>query len=231
MISEERTVKGVRRPRPMRSAAKAQVQIEMHGGLRRRVSTVHLGQPPPGSDFLGPRIDVGAPRGERTRAMKSSTQPVPPSSRIGRRTEIEAGAPPKHGPKFAKPTTLEQPPGNTECGMKVVMRRGSTLTREEAPEPVPGVGQTLVKSLACGICGSDLHALHVGGGDGSLPYVFGHEFCAEVLESGPGGRGAFKPGTRVVSMPLAAGPQGAEIIGYSRGSPEVSPRGWCSRLH
>ena len=99
--------------------------------------------------------------------------------------------------------------------MKVVIRRGSTLTCEEAPEPVPGVGQTLVNSLACGICGSDLHALHVGGGDGSPPFVFGHEFCAEVLESGPGGRSAFKPGTRVVSMPFAAGPQGTEIIGFS----------------
>ncbi len=27
------------------------------------------------------------------------------------------------------------------------------------PDPVPGPGEVLVKTLACGICGSDLHAL------------------------------------------------------------------------
>ena len=44
--------------------------------------------------------------------------------------------------------------------MKAVIRRGGTLVCEEMADPVPGEGQTLVKSLACGICGSDLHALH-----------------------------------------------------------------------
>jgi 2-desacetyl-2-hydroxyethyl bacteriochlorophyllide A dehydrogenase len=109
--------------------------------------------------------------------------------------------------------------------MQVVMRRGSVLTCEEAPEPVPLAGQTVVKSLACGICGSDLHTLHYGNkssiapkgttpDDTSRHFVFGHEFCGEVLEAGPGG-GPFKVGTRVVSMPFAAGPNGTETIGYS----------------
>jgi 2-desacetyl-2-hydroxyethyl bacteriochlorophyllide A dehydrogenase len=111
--------------------------------------------------------------------------------------------------------------------MQVVMRRGGTLTCEEAPDPVPAAGQTLVKSLACGICGSDLHALHYAtmaakavGASGAMgkPFVFGHEFCGEVIEHGRGG-GRFKAGTRVVSMPFGAGPKGTETIGYSPNFP------------
>jgi len=100
--------------------------------------------------------------------------------------------------------------------MKAVMRRGSGLFCEETPDPVPGEGQALVRSLACGICGSDLHALQLGWGGQRAPssgppqFVFGHEYCAEVLESN-----RFKAGTKVVSMPFARGPQGTEIIGYS----------------
>jgi threonine dehydrogenase-like Zn-dependent dehydrogenase len=68
------------------------------------------------------------------------------------------------------------------------------------PEPKPGPGMVLVKSLACGICGSDLHARkhahrmvelakHFPGRkpmDLSRDVVFGHEFCCEVLDYGPG---------------------------------------------
>src|SRR6201996_3791271 len=117
--------------------------------------------------------------------------------------------------------------------MRAVIRRGTTLVCDEMDTPVPGPGQTLVKTLACGICGSDLHALHhldhmvslgkrAGGGAGTLDpardVVFGHEFVAEVLEHGPGG-GRFKPGTRVCSMPILFGPGGMEAIGYSNSLP------------
>ena len=57
----------------------------------------------------------------------------------------------------------------------------------------------LVKSLACGICGSDLHARKHAHRmvemakffpgrkpmDLSSDVVFGHEFCCEVLDYGP----------------------------------------------
>ncbi|GAB2731827.1 hypothetical protein [Kitasatospora kifunensis] len=33
------------------------------------------------------------------------------------------------------------------------------LVVEEVPDPVPQSGQLLVRTLACGICGCDLHAL------------------------------------------------------------------------
>jgi len=118
--------------------------------------------------------------------------------------------------------------------MRAVVRRNKALVCDEVETPTPGPGQTLVKTLACGICGSDLHALHyldhmvdltrragggVGGGlDPAKDVVFGHEYCAEVIEHGPGG-GRFKAGTRVVAMPVSFDAGGFEAIGYSNRYP------------
>lgn len=128
--------------------------------------------------------------------------------------------------------------------MRAVVRRGRALVCDEVADPIPGPGQTLVKTLACGICGSDLHALHhldhmvelgrrvnggAGGGMGGLDptkdVVFGHEYVAEVLEHGPGG-GRFKAGTRVCAMPILLGPSGVEAIGYSN----ERPGGFAERM-
>lgn len=118
--------------------------------------------------------------------------------------------------------------------MRAVVRRGPKLVLDEIADPTPGPGQTLVKTLRCGICGSDLHALHhfehmvalskrAGGGwtdvDPGRDVVFGHEFCAEILDHGPGTAGRFKPGTQVVSIPVVLEPRGAEVIGYSHRLP------------
>ena len=77
---------------------------------------------------------------------------------------------------------------------------------------------------ACGICGSDLHALlhadelvaaatEVGAPlvfDPQRDYVMGHEFTAEVLELGPGTDGvAIAPGDLVTSLPIALTASGA----------------------
>jgi threonine dehydrogenase-like Zn-dependent dehydrogenase len=35
----------------------------------------------------------------------------------------------------------------------------SIEVRDDLPDPTPGSGQVLVRTIACGICGSDLHAL------------------------------------------------------------------------
>jgi threonine dehydrogenase-like Zn-dependent dehydrogenase len=45
--------------------------------------------------------------------------------------------------------------------------------------------------------------------------VFGHEFCCEVLDYGPGTESKLKPGTRVCSLPALLTPEGPKGIGYS----------------
>ncbi len=119
--------------------------------------------------------------------------------------------------------------------MRAVVARRGALVCDEIPELEPGPGQVLVKTLSCGICGSDLHALHhldrmvdlerrAGGGltaglDPSRDVVFGHEFCAEILDFGPGSAKSLKAGTRVVAMPVMMGPAGPATIGYSTDYP------------
>ena len=41
--------------------------------------------------------------------------------------------------------------------MKAIAMQDGRLRLEQIAMPVPGPGQVLVRSLACGICGSDLH--------------------------------------------------------------------------
>ena len=113
--------------------------------------------------------------------------------------------------------------------MKAVVRRGRSLVEADIPEVQAGQGQVLVKTLVCGICGSDLHALHhlehtvdmgkrAGAPDTidiTKDLVMGHEFCGEILDHGPGTTGQLKAGTRVVSTPFAIGPEGPELVGFS----------------
>jgi threonine dehydrogenase-like Zn-dependent dehydrogenase len=118
--------------------------------------------------------------------------------------------------------------------MRAVIRRNKALVCDEVADLTPGEGQVLVRTLACGICGSDLHALHhmehmidlsrrAGGMDNGFDptadTVFGHEFCAEILDHGPGATKALKAGTRVVSMPLVMTATGMEALGFSNRLP------------
>ena len=112
--------------------------------------------------------------------------------------------------------------------MRAVVTRGGALEVATVDDPTPGSGQVVVRSLAAGICGSDLHALadfshftelmaRVGAPivDPGADTVFGHEFCAEVVEHGPDTTRALPIGTRVCSVPIVFGPGGVEQIGYS----------------
>ena len=117
--------------------------------------------------------------------------------------------------------------------MRAAIFRDGDMVVDTLPDPTPGEGQVLVKTLACGICGSDLHAFHhapkmveiaerSGGGFGmdlKRDIVFGHEFCAEILDYGPGAQKTLKPGTRVCSMPIAIGADGISTVGYSNDTP------------
>ena len=113
--------------------------------------------------------------------------------------------------------------------MKAAIFRGGDIVVDTLPEPVPGRGQVLVKTLACGICGSDLHAAkhahrmvavtkRIPGRvpmDLSRDVVFGHEFCCEILAYGPETQRKLKTGTRVCSLPALLTPEGPQGIGYS----------------
>src|SRR5947209_10451195 len=111
--------------------------------------------------------------------------------------------------------------------MRAAIFRNGEITVDRLPEPKPGDGQVLVKTIACGICGSDLHARkhahrmvelakHFPGRkpmDLARGVVFGHEFCCEVLEYGPGAERKLKTGSLVCSMPALLTPEGPKGIG------------------
>ncbi len=80
----------------------------------------------------------------------------------------------------------------------------------EAPSS-PGPGEVLVRPLWCGICGTDLHEYAMGPivtpaephrlNGSVVPQILGHEFSAEVVETGPG-VARVRAGDRVSVMPL-----------------------------
>jgi L-iditol 2-dehydrogenase len=76
--------------------------------------------------------------------------------------------------------------------MKVARLHGLHDVRvEQAPDPVPTDGQSLVRVTAVGLCGSDLHWFSEGGiGDAQLtsPLVLGHEMAGVVQGGEQDGR-------------------------------------------
>jgi threonine dehydrogenase-like Zn-dependent dehydrogenase len=111
--------------------------------------------------------------------------------------------------------------------------RDAKIVVDTVPEPEPLAGEILVGTLACGICGSDLHALQHGelmveaSREAGAPTVMdlgrdvimGHEFCAEILDYGPNTSGQHEKGTRVVHPAILI--RGSEFhgIGYSNDVP------------
>ncbi|NUR89290.1 MAG: zinc-binding dehydrogenase [Nonomuraea sp.] len=117
--------------------------------------------------------------------------------------------------------------------MRAAVLRGDRIVVAEVEDPAPGPGQVLVRTLACGICGSDLHAAQdltgfaaqlaatgaPGGLDPGWQVVFGHEFSAELVGYGPDTARTLPLGTMVCAVPMAFGPEGPEGIGYSQRFP------------
>jgi len=117
--------------------------------------------------------------------------------------------------------------------MRAAIFRDGDIVAGELADPVPTDGQVLVKTLACGICGSDLHAakhahhmvdvsVRITGKprfDLKRDVVFGHEFVCEVIDYGPRTTKALKPGTRVCSIPVMRVPDGITGVGYSNDFP------------
>lgn len=117
--------------------------------------------------------------------------------------------------------------------MRAAVMRDSKIIVATVPDPEPRAGEILVRTLACGICGSDLHALQhteqmvqasIEAGapsvmDPGRDVIMGHEFCAEIVDHGPNASQRLKTGTRVVHPAML--PRGGEIhgIGYSNDVP------------
>jgi len=78
--------------------------------------------------------------------------------------------------------------------MRVAMYYNNKDVRlEEMPTPQIGPGEVLMKSLACGICGSDVmewYRIH------KAPLVLGHEATGEIVKVGEGVK-RFKEGDRI----------------------------------
>jgi (R,R)-butanediol dehydrogenase/meso-butanediol dehydrogenase/diacetyl reductase len=116
--------------------------------------------------------------------------------------------------------------------MQSVVMTDGRLSLESIPVPAPGPGQVLVKSLACGICGSDLHITrHTGdvlklytamgmldaAAAEDAKFMLGHEFCAEVVSYGPATEQKIPIGSRVTSVPFLLSEQGEQGVGVSPG--------------
>lgn len=124
--------------------------------------------------------------------------------------------------------------------MRAVTCHNANLEVVEQPAPKPAKGQLLIDVRRCGICGSDLHArfhcdelADVMDESGYHAFmrsnehvVFGHEFCGEVVDYGPGTRKAPRPGTPVVAMPLLR--RGNEVHGI--GLSTMAPGAYAEQL-
>jgi threonine dehydrogenase-like Zn-dependent dehydrogenase len=137
------------------------------------------------------------------------------SERLSRRLQAR-----QSGPRASRP-------------VKAVACQGSRLEVADLPASEPGQGQVLLRVLRCGICGSDLHAREhcdqVAGVLSEIGYddfmrsdqrvVFGHEFCGEVAEFGPGCRRRTPAGSHVVALPMLRRAGEPQAIGLSAKAP------------
>ena len=117
--------------------------------------------------------------------------------------------------------------------MKAVACENAQLDVVEFPTLEPEKGQVLLRVLRCGICGSDLHARHhcdeLAGVLSEIGYedfmrsdqrvVFGHEFCGEVAEYGPGCRKRVPTDTHVVALPMVRRGGKPHAVGLSAAAP------------
>src|SRR5262249_35148647 len=120
--------------------------------------------------------------------------PRPRRERLGRRrASLSSIAPTQGGTARGR---HRQPVSLT---IRPAVMRDRKMVVADVPVPEPGPGEVLVRTLACGICGSDLHALKYADAfvetsrragnprvmDLGRDVVMGHEFCAEIVDHGP----------------------------------------------
>jgi 2-desacetyl-2-hydroxyethyl bacteriochlorophyllide A dehydrogenase len=84
--------------------------------------------------------------------------------------------------------------------MRRVVAYPGRIAIEQADIPVPGPNEALVRALAAGICGSDLHAAHGSHPFVPLPYRPGHEAVGIIESTGSAVTGV-TPGQRIIVVP------------------------------
>ena len=123
--------------------------------------------------------------------------------------------------------------------MRAAVLRAGEIVVDDIGELTPGTGQVLVETVACGICGTDLHArrhadtfvaasracaMALFDWDTSRDIVMGHEFTARIIELGAGidssvAAAGVKPGQLVVGHPMVRVDGRACGVGYSNDYP------------
>ena len=78
----------------------------------------------------------------------------------------------------------------------LVLKAYGQLEVQDVPTPEVGAGDVLVRVMACGICGSDVHGMDGSTGRRIPPIVMGHEAAGVVEEVGADVR-TVRPGDRV----------------------------------
>ena len=78
----------------------------------------------------------------------------------------------------------------------LVLEKYNELVYKDVPEPVIKSNEVLVRVMACGICGSDVHGLDGSTGRRIPPMIMGHEASGIIVKTGTDVRG-WKSGDRV----------------------------------
>ena len=98
---------------------------------------------------------------------------------------------------------IHQTPAIPTTMRSAVLVELARIEMREAPVPMPGAGEVLVRLRAVGICGSDVHYYadgRIGDAVVTYPYVLGHEPAGEVALLGAGVNG-LAVGDRVALEP------------------------------
>jgi 2-desacetyl-2-hydroxyethyl bacteriochlorophyllide A dehydrogenase len=66
----------------------------------------------------------------------------------------------------------------------LVLEEYNKLVYKEVPDPEPKSNEVLVKVMACGICGSDVHGLDGSTGRRIPPMIMGHEASGVIIKTG-----------------------------------------------
>lgn len=85
----------------------------------------------------------------------------------------------------------------------LVVAEPRQMVWQQRAKPTPAAHDVLIKPIAAGICGTDIHAWAGNQPFFSYPRVLGHELCGEVVELGSQASG-FRLGQRVALIPYVA---------------------------